>query len=186
MPGAGAGVPVQARGGLVADHDNPVLAALSADRFLPLPQVDVTAPQASDPRRLHSELVLHASAGQVSGSEPAHHRGVALHRPGGLALGGQVQGERPDQRLERTASSCLGCPGSRERRRSTVIVYAAPPRLRSQPGARPCGSQDPHRCGSIPMAASAFLRSRRHGRLSFGRCSHGAPDDHPPVAGRGR
>jgi hypothetical protein len=30
------------------------------------------------------------------------------------------------------------------------------------------------------MAASAFLRSRRHGRLSFGRCSHGARDDHPP------
>jgi hypothetical protein len=30
------------------------------------------------------------------------------------------------------------------------------------------------------MAASAFLCSRRHGRLSFGRCSDGVRDDHPP------
>jgi hypothetical protein len=31
------------------------------------------------------------------------------------------------------------------------------------------------------MAASAFLRSRRHGRLSFDRRSRGARDDHPPM-----
>jgi hypothetical protein len=46
MPGAGAEVPVQAAGGLVADLDDAVLAALAADGDLPLPQVDVTAPQA--------------------------------------------------------------------------------------------------------------------------------------------
>ena len=39
MPAAGAKVPVQAPGGLVADA---VLAALAADGDLPLPQVDVT------------------------------------------------------------------------------------------------------------------------------------------------
>jgi len=46
VPGAGAQVPVQAAGGLVADADDPVLAALAADGELPLPQVDVTAAQA--------------------------------------------------------------------------------------------------------------------------------------------
>ena len=45
VAGAGAQVPVQAPGGLVADLDDPVLAALAADRELPLPQVDVTAAQ---------------------------------------------------------------------------------------------------------------------------------------------
>jgi hypothetical protein len=45
VPGAGADVPVQAPGGLVADLDDPVLAALAADGDLPLPQVDVTAPR---------------------------------------------------------------------------------------------------------------------------------------------
>ena len=42
MPAAGAEVPVQAPGGLVADPDDAVLAALAADGDLPLPQVDVT------------------------------------------------------------------------------------------------------------------------------------------------
>ncbi len=46
VPGAGAQVPVQAEGGLVADADDPVLAALAADDELPLPQVEVTAAQA--------------------------------------------------------------------------------------------------------------------------------------------
>jgi len=46
VPRAGAQVPVQAAGGLVADLDDPVLAALAADDDLPLLQVDVTAPQA--------------------------------------------------------------------------------------------------------------------------------------------
>jgi len=46
VPGAGAQVPVQAAGGLVADADDPVLAALAAHRDLPLPQVEVTAAQA--------------------------------------------------------------------------------------------------------------------------------------------
>jgi hypothetical protein len=46
VPGAGAQVPVQAPGGLVADPDDPVLAALAEDGDLPLPQVDVNAPQA--------------------------------------------------------------------------------------------------------------------------------------------
>ena len=41
MPGAGALVPVQAPGSLVADPDDPVFAAFAADRDLPLPQVDV-------------------------------------------------------------------------------------------------------------------------------------------------
>ena len=45
-PGAGAQVPVQAPGGLVADLDDPILAALAANHKLPLPQVDVTAAQA--------------------------------------------------------------------------------------------------------------------------------------------
>jgi hypothetical protein len=35
VPGAGADVPIQAPGGLVADPDDPVLAALAADRHLP-------------------------------------------------------------------------------------------------------------------------------------------------------
>jgi hypothetical protein len=38
VAGAGAQVPVQAAGGLVADLDDPVLAALAADGDLPLPQ----------------------------------------------------------------------------------------------------------------------------------------------------
>ncbi len=44
VPGAGAQVPVQAAGCLVADLDDPVLAALAADGDLSLPQVDVTVP----------------------------------------------------------------------------------------------------------------------------------------------
>ena len=43
VPGPGADVPVQAPGGLAADPDDPVLAALAADGDLPLPQVDVAA-----------------------------------------------------------------------------------------------------------------------------------------------
>ena len=45
VPGPGAEVPVQAPGGLVADLDDAVLAALAADADLPLPQIDVTAPR---------------------------------------------------------------------------------------------------------------------------------------------
>ena len=45
MPGAGPQVPVEAAGGLVADLDDAVLAALAADGDLPLPQVDVAAPR---------------------------------------------------------------------------------------------------------------------------------------------
>jgi hypothetical protein len=45
VPGTGTEVPVQAPGGLVADPDDPVLAALAADGDLPLLQVDVTAPR---------------------------------------------------------------------------------------------------------------------------------------------
>src|SRR5580704_6028457 len=45
MAGAGAEVPVQAPGGLVADPDDPVLAALAVDGDLPLPQVYVAAPR---------------------------------------------------------------------------------------------------------------------------------------------
>jgi hypothetical protein len=48
MPGAGAEVPVQAAGGLVADLDDPVLAALAVDDELPLPQVEITAAQADE------------------------------------------------------------------------------------------------------------------------------------------
>jgi len=43
VPGAGADVPVQAPGRLVADPDDPALAALAAHGDLPLPQVDVAA-----------------------------------------------------------------------------------------------------------------------------------------------
>jgi hypothetical protein len=43
MPGPGAQVPVQVPGGMVADLDDPGLAALAADGEFPLPQVDVTA-----------------------------------------------------------------------------------------------------------------------------------------------
>ena len=46
VPGAGALVPVQAPGRVVADPDNPVFTALAADGDLPLPQIDVAAPQA--------------------------------------------------------------------------------------------------------------------------------------------
>jgi hypothetical protein len=45
VPGAGADVPVQAPGGLVADPDDPVLAALAADGDPLLAQIDVTAPR---------------------------------------------------------------------------------------------------------------------------------------------
>src|ERR1035441_6406810 len=45
VPGPGAEIPVQAPGSLVADPDDPVLAALAADGDLPLPQVDVAAPR---------------------------------------------------------------------------------------------------------------------------------------------
>ena len=45
VPGSGAQVPVQAEGGLVADLDDPGLAALAADGDLPLPQVDVAVPR---------------------------------------------------------------------------------------------------------------------------------------------
>jgi len=45
MPGPGPEVPVQAPGGLVADLDDAVLAALAADGDLPLLQTDVTAPR---------------------------------------------------------------------------------------------------------------------------------------------
>ena len=45
MPGTGPQVPVQAAGCLVADPDDPGLAALAADGDLPLPQVDVAAPR---------------------------------------------------------------------------------------------------------------------------------------------
>src|ERR1039457_1235377 len=44
VPGAGTEVPVQAPGSLVTDPDDPVLAALAADRNLPLPQINVAAP----------------------------------------------------------------------------------------------------------------------------------------------
>jgi hypothetical protein len=46
VAGAGALVPVQVPGGLVADLDDPVFVALAADGDLPLPQVDVAVPQA--------------------------------------------------------------------------------------------------------------------------------------------
>ena len=51
VPGAGADVPVQAPGGLVADPDDPGLAALAADGDLPLPQVDVAVPRATGSQR---------------------------------------------------------------------------------------------------------------------------------------
>jgi hypothetical protein len=44
---------------------------------------------------------LSGLAQQVGGGEPGHRAGVALHRPGCLALGGQVQPERGDVRAER-------------------------------------------------------------------------------------
>jgi hypothetical protein len=45
VPGAGLQVPVEAPGGLVADLDDAVLAALASDGDLPLPQVDVAVPR---------------------------------------------------------------------------------------------------------------------------------------------
>jgi hypothetical protein len=106
-----------------------------------------------------------------------------MHGPGGLALGGQVQGERPDQRLERARVQLPGLPGQ----------PGAPPQhghsfplLRPVFGPLPARRQPfrgltvPYGCGPMPIVALAFLRVRRQGRLSFGRCSHGARDDHPP------
>ncbi len=45
VPGPGADVPVQGAGGLIADPDDPGLAALAVDGDLPVPQVRVTAPR---------------------------------------------------------------------------------------------------------------------------------------------
>ena len=49
-------------------------------------------------------------AEQVAGGEPAHRGGVALHRPGCLALGGQVQPERRDVWAERARVRLPGPP----------------------------------------------------------------------------
>ena len=113
-----------------------------------------------------SQLVLPA---QVAGGEPADRRGVALHRPGCLALGGQVQSERADQRLERARVQLPGLLGQAR----VPPQYGHSFTLRR----RVCGRM-PTRSKAFPRlsgparmwldahGALAFLRSRRQGRLS--------------------
>src|SRR5271169_3962407 len=93
VPGAGPQVPVQAAGGLVADPDDAVLAALAADGDLPLPQVDVTA------ARVTGVVPQAGQLGQPDAGRPEHRddRGVAalgeaaartgLFQPGQLLAG---------------------------------------------------------------------------------------------------
>jgi hypothetical protein len=52
---------------------------------------------------------------QVGGGEPLHRLGVGAYRLGGLALGGQVQAERADLRLESPGVQLLGLPRPRLR-----------------------------------------------------------------------
>ena len=98
MPGAGADVPAQAPGGLLADPDDPVLAALAADGDLPLPQVDVAAP------RVTGVIPQAGQLGQPDAGRPEHRddRGVAAlgeaaARAGMFQPGQLLAGEDWDQ-----------------------------------------------------------------------------------------
>jgi hypothetical protein len=51
-------------------------------------------------------------AGQAGGGEPLHGFGVGPDRLGGLALGGQAQGERVDLGLEYPGVQLLGLRGT--------------------------------------------------------------------------
>ena len=59
-----------------------------------------------------SQPVRFPSPAQVGGGEPLHRLGVGPHRLGGLSLGGQVQAERADLRLEHPCVQRLGLPGT--------------------------------------------------------------------------
>ena len=148
MPGA-AQVPVQAAGGLVADADDPVLAALAADGDLPLPQVEVTGSQAGqfgqpdagrgehrDDRGVAALGEAAARArlfqpGQLLGGEDRDQlvgdgRGLQPgHRVGQLVLGGQ-----PLEELLQGAVLVAGVGGA-------VPVPAAMSSTAGCPGCRP-------------------------------------------------
>jgi hypothetical protein len=98
VPGAGAQVPVQAEGGLVADLDDPGLAALAADGDLPLPQVDVAEP------RVTGVVPQGGQLGQPDAGGPEYRddRGIAALREAAAGTGvfqpGQLlAGEDRDQ-----------------------------------------------------------------------------------------
>ena len=113
MAGAGAEVPVQAAGRLVADPDDPVLAALAVDGDLPLPQVDVAAP------RVTGVVPEAGQLGQPDAGRPEHRddRGIAalgegaartrLFQPGQL-----LAGEDRDQLCGDRAGGCSLAIGS--------------------------------------------------------------------------
>ena len=111
VPGPGADIPVQAPGGLVADPDDPVLAALAADGDLPLPQIDVTAP------RVTGVVPQAGQLGQPDAGGPEHRddRGIAAlglaEYPSETA---QVTGHRAADLAERgeavPGSSFARCP----------------------------------------------------------------------------
>ncbi len=94
MPGPGAEVPVQAPGGLVADPDDPVLAALAADGDLPLPQIDVTAP------RVTGVIPQAGQLGQPDAGRPEHRddRGITALGEAAARLSACSQLARPGRR----------------------------------------------------------------------------------------
>ena len=64
---------------------------------------------------LAADLLPAGQAGQASGGEPLHRLGVGPDCLGGLALGGQAQGERADLGLEYPGVQLFGLPGTRSR-----------------------------------------------------------------------
>ena len=64
---------------------------------------------------LAADLLPVGQAGQAGGGEPLDRLGVGLNRLGGLALGGQAQGERADLSLEYPGVQLLGLPRMRSR-----------------------------------------------------------------------
>ena len=64
---------------------------------------------------LAADLLPVGQAGQACGGEPLDRLGLGLDRLGGLALGGQVQGERADLSLEYPGVQLLGLPRMRSR-----------------------------------------------------------------------
>jgi hypothetical protein len=86
VPGAGAEVPVQAPGRVVADPDDPVFAALAADGDLPLPQVDVAGPQAGQLGQPDAGLDEHCDDRGVAALREAPAR-TGMVQPGQLLAG---------------------------------------------------------------------------------------------------
>ena len=68
--------------------------------------------------------------------EPPHRLGVGLDRLGGLALGGQPQGERGDLGLEYPGVQLLGLPGTRSKKLCSIRVLNRHLGLRGKGGTR--------------------------------------------------